>query len=198
MPVISCTASLPALAGLMVQGTVCNVSSSLTQLSVPLTNGIWDTSAATLLTTLRVGLWCVLTRWLVVTLPVSFSKEFTWLRLMITTVIGLASAVVERIAFIICAKAIQSGASHFLERSSLSLSHKRGRTVICVGAWRRVCLKTILDSKYGREAGIVEFSRRFANYLQFSLDRRKAVDDLLRRRHEESQSLSGSEEGRCS
>ena len=24
-------------------------------------------------------------------------------------------------------------------------SHKRGRTVICVGAWRRVCLKTILD-----------------------------------------------------
>ena len=86
-----------------------------------------------------------------------------------TTVIGLASAVVERIAFIICAKAIQSGASRFLERSSLSLSlsHKRGRTVICVGAWRRVCLKTILDSKYGREAGLAEFSRRFANYLQF-------------------------------
>ena len=48
-----------------------------------------------------------------------------------------------------------------------ALFHKRGRTVICVGAWRRVRLKTILDSKYGREAGLVEFSRRFANYLQF-------------------------------
>ena len=57
----------------------------------------------------------------------------------------------------------ERGKSRYREEGS----HKRGRTVIYVGAWRRVCLKTILDSKYGREAGLVEFSRRFTNYLQF-------------------------------
>ena len=59
-------------------------------------------------------------------------------------------------------------------------SHKRGRTVIHVGAWRRVSLKTILDSKYGNEAGLAEFSRRFENYFhpkQVSMRLRDRTDD---------------------
>ncbi len=44
-------------------------------------------------------------------------------------------------------------------------SDKPGRTVVHIGVWRRISLKGILDSEYCREAGQLEFSRRFATYF---------------------------------
>ena len=49
-----------------------------------------------------------------------------------------------------------------------------------MGVWRRVSLKTILGSNYGKEAGLAEFARRFENYFhpkQVSMRLRDRTDD---------------------